>query len=306
MSKKNELAVRNEPMSGSVAMQILAPQQDEISEVQALLNADADRDNNAFQLIPPRIKIAPGGVGKFITDDGETLDELTGVIALAQKKRGYWPSKNLSNRPPLCSSPEGDTGYLIELGTDDQQMFKDAAHAFKPHSALPLLDAEQPLPEKYSCYRCPLSKWGSEHQNGNGGPGKACKEMRRLILVLDGYSEPVIFSLPPTSCKPFDEFASGIEARGHKYYGVRVRITQNVTKSPHNGNKYGIAEFALDGYIEEIEQARAVLAVRNEYEELVNDMAVAVDEYETVEPEAKAPAVEVEATPKEEEEGVPF
>lgn len=296
MPKTDNIVVVEPLMDPSVAMQILAPPKNEISAVQALLNADADRDENAFEMIPIRVKIAPGGTGHFISEDGNTMPELHGTIAFSREVRGYWPDKNSNNKPPLCSSPNGDIGYLIDAIDGDKQMLIDAATAFKPHPALPLIDAKQPIPEQFSCSKCPLSKWRSEHQSGNGGKGKACKEMRRLVMILDGYSTPVIFTLPPTSCRPFDLFFSGLESRGFKYYGVRVRVKQNVLKS-NDGNKYGVAQFELAGYIEDMEHARAVISLREKYEDWVNDMAVAESEIDDSAPTA---------TPTTADESVPF
>ena len=265
-------------LSGRQAIQILAPQTDEISDVQALLNGHAERDEHAFDLIPPRLKIAPGGVGSFVADDGEMLQELTGVIALSQKARAYWPERNLRQLPPLCMSPDGAHGLFAEM--PDNEQLAAATHASKPHQGIILLDEKnEPFPDLFSCARCPLSKWGSTHQNGPG-KGKACKELRRLILILDGFVSPVILTLPPTSCRPYDQYASGLDARGYNYFGVRTKIKQNINTA-RGGEKYGIAEFSVDGYIEEIRQAEAVIAVRDAYAELVKTMPVDPEEYET-------------------------
>ncbi|MBV7333471.1 hypothetical protein KFU94_35600 [Chloroflexi bacterium TSY] len=265
-------------LSSPQAIQILAPRMDEMSAVQALLNGHAETEQHAFNLIPPRLKIAPGGTGFFVTDDGEIFQELTGVIALSQKAHAYWPERNIRQMPPLCMSPDGVHGLFAEI-PDDQQLAA-AAHVTKPHPAIPLLDAQnEPFPDTFACARCPLAKWGSTHQNGPG-KGKACKELRRLILILDGFVSPVILTLPPTSCRPYDQYASGLAARGFNYFGVRATIKQNIGTA-RGGEKYGIAEFSVEGYIEDMRQAEAVIAVREAYAELVQTMPVEPEEYNT-------------------------
>ena len=81
------------------------------------------------------------------------------------------------------------------------------------HPALDGLNVEEAA-GPWGCAECPLNQWGS----GNGR-GKACKDLRRLIVLVEGWSMPAIMTLPPTSVKAFDTYASAqARTRGNAYF----------------------------------------------------------------------------------------
>lgn len=57
------------------------------------------------------------------------------------------------------------------------------------------------------CVSCPQNRWGSGvSRDGMPSRGKACSNLRRLILKLAGVDFPVILNLPPTSVKSFNQY----------------------------------------------------------------------------------------------------
>jgi hypothetical protein len=57
------------------------------------------------------------------------------------------------------------------------------------------------------CPSCPQNRFGTgTDEKGQKTKGKACRNARRLVLMIDGVDMPVIMSLPPTTIKPFNAY----------------------------------------------------------------------------------------------------
>jgi len=249
----------------------------ELSEIEEMILDETTRDETAFDPIPTKIVIAPGGINVFSTSDGETLKTLTGIIAISQKARAYWPDKGTGS-PPLCSSRDGLFGTLTPEHTADQ--LRAAANAKTPHPALPRIDAGEDVPARFECMSCPMAQWGSAHQNGNASKAQACKSLRRLVVVLDGWTQPALFTLPPTSLRNFDTYASGLQRRRSAYFAVRTEVSLEKQTSG-GGEPYSVATFKTLEELADKQQLAAVIALRNEYKELVAQMDISPDEYDT-------------------------
>lgn len=247
----------------------------QLSEEEQLILAESAAEDAAFDLIPTKLTIAPGGIGVFKSSTGEVMPELRCIIAVSQKARAYWPEKG-SGSPPLCASLDGSMG-IFNVDAPDKQL-KEAATARDPHIGLRLLDAGKPVPDAVDCATCPLSQWGSAHQGGKEGKAQACKSLRRLVVLIDGWTQPALLTLPPTSIKLFDSYASGLQQKRSAYWAVRTMITQEAKKSG-GGDPYGVAIFTTGGKLEP-DQLRAVIAIRKEYAALVRDLGITPDEYD--------------------------
>lgn len=247
-----------------------------LSELEQAILAEAAHDEAAYDPIPTKITISPGGTNIFVTSDNEPLKAITGIIVISQKARAYWPEKGTGSAP-MCSSHDGIHGRIGGEVTDAQ--FSAAMTAKAPHPAIPLLSAAAELPEAFACASCPLSQFGSAHQGG-AGKSQACKSMRRLVVAVDGWAQPAMLTLPPTSIKAFDLFASGLARQRSAYFAVRTKITLEAQKSG-NGDPYSVASFAVAAPLGTPELA-AVIAVRREFEALVRSAPIEAAEYDTV------------------------
>lgn len=57
------------------------------------------------------------------------------------------------------------------------------------------------------CASCPRNRWGSGvNSDGTPSRGKACSNLRRLVLKVEGVDFPVLLHLPPTSVKSFNQY----------------------------------------------------------------------------------------------------
>ncbi len=251
----------------------------DLTEVEQMIMAERAVEQHAFTLIPTKLTIAPGGIGVFASSGGETFKTLTGVVAVSQIARAYWPEKGTSKRPPLCSS--GDGVYGIINPQPEQEQVDAGRTARVPHEAIRLADAGRAVPEAYSCAECPLSKWESAHQGGRQGRRQACKELRRLVLLVDGWTQPVLLTLPPTSAKVWDQFCSDQELKRSSYFATRVELGLEKATA-EDGAPYNTITVKATGSLKgDPVLVKAVIDIRREFESLVRSMGITPDEYRT-------------------------
>ena len=128
-----------------------------------------------------KIKIPSGGglayeVQTDEEDDAEYMKQIDGVVIFTHRANGFWPgaygSGEDQNQPPACASMDGKTAIWTDTG------------------------------ELRSCEGCPYNEYGSgADQTGKQGRGKACKNMRRLYLMMSGDPNLYLLTVPPTSIK---------------------------------------------------------------------------------------------------------
>lgn len=227
-----------------------------------------DRESNAFQFLPTRIKM-PSGSPPYVFSSGEDfMKTFTGVIIVSQIARAYWPGKETQGLPPVCSSPDGIVGWLAD--SIDEEQTRTAMLQNPMHPGLRTVNAER---GPYMCDRCPLAAWGT-----GSGRGQACKSLRRLLLWVDGWAMPALLTLPPTSTRIFDDFASARQSKGKAYFACRVEFSLE-PKQNGSGIKYASVKLTK---VDDLGNADlgAVLSMRAKFIELVRSMEVTSAEYE--------------------------
>lgn len=256
----------------SNALAVLSSNGTALTDLEQAVLAEMEADKGgAYDYIPTRIKFPSGGMMAFSVDDTDTLKPpVTAIIAVAQKSKAFWPAKDTAGQPPLCSSPDGLMGYFDPAS----EQVKAAASLSFRHPALDALDPEQAI-GPWDCATCPLAQWGS----GNGR-GKSCKDLRRLIVLVEGWTMPAIMTLPPTSLKAFDVYSSAqARTRGQSYFTAWTRIELAQETNPA-GIKFSVAKFAVAKPLTPAELA-AVIDVRHQYAELIRKLGIGGDDYNT-------------------------
>jgi len=178
---------------------------------------DDFNDFEGIMMTFPRIKIPGGGSTQFeIPSDNPEKPDYTpaieGVILFNHNTNAYWEegSEYDMNASPVCSSPDGKTGYGIPGG---------------------------------ACAECPFNQYESDP---NGGKGKACKNMRSLYILQNNAVMPINLLLPPTSLRAFADFArNAFIMRKRQPWGSLVRI--ELRKESNGSNNYAVATFRLLG-----------------------------------------------------------
>lgn len=249
----------------------------QLSELESLIMGEAANDDSAYDVVATRLTIAPGGIGMFVsTDKTMKFDSLDCIVVVSQKARAYWPTKSLG-QPPMCTSLNGLHGTYNFNASADQEMA--ARNVRQPHPAVKLMDAQGQAPEFYDCASCPLSQWASAAQ----GNGQACKTLRRLILLLNGASMPVVLTLPPTSVAAWDAYCTSLRQKRNEYFAVRTTLTLETMKSKAGGEPYSVVKIAPGAPLK-IDEVRAVIEVRRQFEEWVRSKNIDVEDYSEAQP----------------------
>jgi hypothetical protein len=244
----------------------------EMTETQAAMLAEMDAEGLAgFTFKPLKISLPlGGGTSAFTLSDGDMLKAPAKmIVAVAQRKRSYYPGKDVSNVPPLCASADDVTGRF----DPNSEQVKLALASPVRHPALGTLDPARAI-GPWQCIACPLAQWES---SADGGRGQACKVRRALLVIVQGWSMPAILSLPPASVKFWDTFASGMRQRGQAYFSRWLEIGLNKATNP-KGTPYAHITIKMDAPLTDPEAAE-VMQIRAMYGELVRTMNLDGDEY---------------------------
>lgn len=160
-----------------------------------------------------RIKIPAAGSTVFEipgedTNNPETVKEFSAVILYHHPLNAYYKDKYTGGfSPPECGSFDGITGEGNPGG---------------------------------SCHSCPFNQFGSGE-----GSGKACKNRRRIYLLREGETFPMLLSLPTGSLKDFTRYLMRLLSKGKKSNSVVTRFT--LKKAVNNsGITYSQAQFTVD------------------------------------------------------------
>lgn len=246
----------------------------ELSELELMIMEEAEQEQNAFDMIPTRIKIAPGGINQFSTTDGDVMKEVVAIVAVSQKSRAYWPGKDSENSSPLCTSSDGIHGNFALAPTKGQ--LQDATNHRAVHPAIRLYDEQREFPDFFDCASCPLAQWGSADK----GNSQACKTLRRLVIFVDGWVAPALLTLPPTSVKVWDIYCSALKNKRTSYFAVRTKLTLEKAKSA-GGDPYSILSVQVAGALTASE-VQAVMELRRQFAEYVRDLPIEAGDYVTV------------------------
>lgn len=237
---------------------------DELAELQDEL-ADLDPENG---IACRTIKIPSGGGLAYEVegDDEGDVDykkEIVGVIIFTHRMNGYWPnafgSGEDGNKAPDCSSMDGKTGVERDSG------------------------------EVHNCDTCPYNQYGSAvTQQGDQGRGKACKNMRRIYLMMSGDPNVYLLSVPPTSIRDLNKKLAKIMAQGIPYTGLLVSL--KLEKATNTGGiAYSKAVIEKKGILP-ADVTAAVKQMRAQVKEQYMNMAVTMDDYTTAPPADQAGA----------------
>lgn len=203
-----------------------------------------------------KIKIPSGGGLAYEVQgeeetDVEYMKEINAVVVFTHRVNGFWAGSygdDDQNKAPICSSMDGKTGVRIDSG------------------------------EIVSCETCPLNQFGSAtDQKGNQAKGKACKNMRRLYLMMDGDPNFYLLTVPPTSIKDVNKQLAKIMAGGTPYTGLVLKFTLEKTKNAA-GVEYSKVVISKAGLLPPAVSSIAQ-EMRRQIKEQYQSMAITMDDY---------------------------
>jgi len=195
------------------------------------------------------------------------MKEVEGVILFTHRLNGYWPnafgtSSNPEDKVPLCSSMDSKTGFNPTTG------------------------------EVTSCENCPLNQYGTGvDDKGNPKKGKACKNMRRIYLMMDGDPNFYLLTVPPTSIKDVNKQLAKILASGTPYTSMIVGFTLEKAQNS-NGVAYSKVVVKKKGLLPP-DAAAQVLKLRNQIKAQYQSMTLTLDEYAAAPAQGQGKPVDV-------------
>lgn len=228
-----------------------------------------------------QIKIPSGGGLAYEVQgedegDAEYMKNIDAVIVFTHRANGFWPeafgSGDDQNKAPVCSSMDGKAGLNTETG------------------------------EVTNCETCPLNQYGSAtDQKGNAARGKACKNMRRLYMMMSGDPNLYLLTVPPTSIKEVNRQLAKIIAGGTPYTGLIVSLTLEKTQNA-NGVAYSKVVIKKSGILPPDVAAQAI-TLRRQIKDQYQNVALTMDDYSPAPEQGQQSKGDgVDATPMSDEE----
>lgn len=187
----------------------LVPLNDDIKDIIA-------EEMDGLGAVPFDIIKIPAGGGLSFELPGESEDtpiaatELVGIIVDHHPVNALWMTEyDGSNNQPDCSSFDGKSG--VDSNGEVKQ-----------------------------CLNCPYNQFGSK---ANGGKGKACKNMHRIYILMNGQVIPMLLILPPSSLAAWRNYiGKKIVVKGKRPWMVLTKVTLKKEKN-ENGIAYSQAVF---------------------------------------------------------------
>lgn len=156
----------------------------------------------------PQIKIIHQAQ-MFMFPDDTKEETFRGIVLDMNRTNACWLEsfdESGGGTPPICSSLNG---VVPEAGSEEIQ---------SPAN---------------SCLDCPQNKYGT----GKKGKGKACKNMKRVHILLQGSMMPYRLTVPPTNLKAVDLYVSLLTSQGVPYQLVMTEFSLR-TASNKDGIEY--------------------------------------------------------------------
>ena len=185
---------------------------------------------------PPMITIAPAGANVFMKNEKAIGDKVTGIILGQTRANAFWvpdPSKDSVGSDRFFELFGGDD--IAKTEPDDFPLCTSNDGINGSHEIID--SAEGPC--FGSCSKCFLNCFGSDLR---GGKGKACKNAKRLLMLLPRSGIPNVLTLPPTSIRAFDDYATALYEWKLTPLFVHTTIGLKI-KEASGGIKYSIAVF---------------------------------------------------------------
>ena len=182
-----------------------------------ILGSDSFDASNLTRISVPR----EGETWRIDSADGtENRKVLRGVILKSVGSRAYWSkpfgSGGMNNQPECSSSGALRSGVGTPGG---------------------------------DCASCPHNQFGS----AAGGQGKACRERRTLVILLEGEVLPSILNLPPSSIQTYKNYQLSLAKSVTKLQHVVTELTLK-REFARGGNVYIQVECNSGGKLEEADR----------------------------------------------------
>lgn len=196
-----------------------------LSEMRAIYTEILAAQEEVGGTILYRAKIPSGGAKSFeiVTgndDTDTTVQKLVGVVIHSQKCNARF-DEDTRGLPPVCASSDGVIGLEGDV--------------------------------EHVCADCPFNRF----KTAKKGTGKACKNMIRLYMMVEGSPIPIVVSLPPTSIEGWRNYRLGVLGpRQLKPYEVVTELSLTA-ETNRAGDRYSVVRPKLIGRLSDADKANA-------------------------------------------------
>jgi hypothetical protein len=201
---------------------------------------DQEKDTVGHTPQPLRVEIAHQQQ-LFKMPDATAANEIEVIILGSIISRGNWDGKG-DDAQQLCSSIGGKVGNPTDAGREKCDYLR----------------VGEPI-----CANCIANAWGTAE---DGGKGKKCKEMRKLLLFHSSSRIPLKLSLSPTSIQNYDRYFDELTASGKAIASVWTRIT---LKKEKKGEQVWSSMWFQAGKMIDPDQFKMALEIRKRFVELI-------------------------------------
>ena len=132
--------------------------------------------------------------------------------------------------------------------------------------------------EVCNCDICPYNQYGTGvDDKGRQAKGKACKNMRRVYLLMSGDPNLYLLTVPPTSIRPVNRQLAKILSGGTPYVGMVMRFTLERVKNS-GGIVYSKVQAQPAGRLPAASIAQ-ITQMRAEIKKQHQSMGITLDDY---------------------------
>lgn len=237
---KNNLAVQN---TGESALSVDIPEE---------LKHMFDLSDNMEGVTPrlPQINIAHT-VQMFKMPDDSKIEEFEGII-IGQHPANAWWEKDMS---------ESGGGALPDCYSMDAVVSEEKSENRQCEF----------------CSECDQNKFGSDPKTGKG---KACKNMKRMHIVLEGSLLPHRLTVPPTSISVFELYMTRITDRGLPFAAVVTKF--ELSKKEFEGFEFSELKMSVVRVLNR-EELVIIADFIKQYRDVAKKQEIQKDEYQTEE-----------------------
>lgn len=170
----------------------------------------------------------------FEMPDHSKVESFKGIILDVNRINSYWKEgfdETGGGNPPDCMSLDGVTPS--EMSEDIQSK---------------------------TCVLCDKN----QYETADKGTGKACKNAKRIHLMLDGCLMPYRLTIPPTNLKAIDTYISILTSEGIPY---QLAVTQFRLVADKNaqGVEFSVIDLEKSSVITDIEQGKEIRKTRDSW-----------------------------------------
>jgi len=199
-------------------------------------------------------------------DDNALINpEVAGLFDLRENMQGVrpdFPTIKILHQAQLFEMPSGEKvpefeGIIIDASmanswweiSYDEAGGGNIPDCFSLDGVVPSHDSDNKQSD--DCASCPQNQFGSD------GRGKACKNMKRVFIIMDGETFPYRLTVPPSNLKGIDKYITFLSSKGVPYQLARTKFTLNEDKN-QDGIVFSQVIYSLVSKIETIEEAKRI------------------------------------------------